>query len=79
MHPPMSERSERPLVSYEPNPLLAWLYQRFFDHVVIDEAWADRIEMLQETHRDIWDYVQTVLARYHDVYDHAGYRILTRN
>ena len=49
------------------------------DVIVIDDAWADRIEMLQESHREIWDYVQTVLARYHDVYDHAGYRILTRN
>ncbi len=35
--------SERPLVSYEPNPLLAWVYQRFFDHIAIDEAWASQV------------------------------------
>jgi glycerol-3-phosphate O-acyltransferase len=35
--------SERPLVSYEPNPLLAWVYQRFFDHIVVDEAWARQV------------------------------------
>ena len=32
--------SERPLLRYEPNPLLAWAYQRFFDHIEVDEAWA---------------------------------------
>ena len=32
--------SARPLVSYEPNPMLAWLYHRFFEHIVVDEAWA---------------------------------------
>src|SRR5262245_46211753 len=35
--------TERPLVSYEPNPLLAWLYGRFFEHIVVDEAWATRV------------------------------------
>jgi len=32
--------SERPLVAYEPNPLLGWLYHRFFEHIEVDEAWA---------------------------------------
>ncbi len=32
--------SDRPLVSYEPNPLLAWLYHRFFEHIVVDESWS---------------------------------------
>lgn len=31
---------ERPLVRYEPNALLAWLYHRFFEHIEVDEAWA---------------------------------------
>jgi glycerol-3-phosphate O-acyltransferase len=30
----------RPLVSYDPNPLLAWMYHRFFDHIAVDEAWT---------------------------------------
>ncbi len=30
----------RPLVSYEPNPVLAWLYHRFFEHIEVDEAWV---------------------------------------
>jgi glycerol-3-phosphate O-acyltransferase len=32
--------SDRPLVSYDPSPLLAWLYHRFFDHIEVDETWA---------------------------------------
>ncbi|WP_394837437.1 1-acyl-sn-glycerol-3-phosphate acyltransferase [Pendulispora rubella] len=32
--------SERPLVAYEPNAILGWLYHRFFDHIEVDEAWA---------------------------------------
>jgi glycerol-3-phosphate O-acyltransferase len=32
--------TSRTLVSYEPNPLLAWIYHRFFAHVEVDEAWA---------------------------------------
>lgn len=31
---------DRPLVSYEPNPLLAWVYRRFFESIEVDEAWA---------------------------------------
>ena len=34
------DRPKRPLLSYEPNPPLAWLYHRFFDHIAIDEAWT---------------------------------------
>jgi glycerol-3-phosphate O-acyltransferase len=34
---------DRPLVSYEPNPVLAWLYHRFFEHIEIDEAWTARV------------------------------------
>ncbi len=32
--------SDRPLVAYDPNPLLAWLYQRFFESIEVDESWA---------------------------------------
>jgi len=32
--------NDRPLVAYEPNPLLAWLYQSFFEHIEVDEAWT---------------------------------------
>ena len=35
--------SDRPLVSYEPNPLLAWLYHRFFEHIVVDESWRSAV------------------------------------
>lgn len=35
--------SERPLVAYEPNPALAWLYGRFFAHVEVDTAWAEAV------------------------------------
>ncbi|HTQ42174.1 MAG TPA: 1-acyl-sn-glycerol-3-phosphate acyltransferase [Polyangiaceae bacterium] len=31
---------DRPLVSYEPNALLAWVYRRFFESIEVDEAWA---------------------------------------
>lgn len=39
----MSDRSDRrdvPLVSYDPNPLLAWIYSRFFESIEVDDAWA---------------------------------------
>jgi glycerol-3-phosphate O-acyltransferase len=29
--------------AYEPNPALAWIYQRFFEHIEVDEAWAGRV------------------------------------
>ena len=29
--------------SYAPNPALAWIYQRFFEHIEVDEAWAGRV------------------------------------
>jgi glycerol-3-phosphate O-acyltransferase len=32
--------SDRPLVSYDPNPLLAWAYHRFFESIEVDEAWT---------------------------------------
>src|SRR5271165_6763726 len=32
--------SDRPLVSYDPNPLLAWVYGRFFESIEVDEAWT---------------------------------------
>jgi glycerol-3-phosphate O-acyltransferase len=32
--------SDRPLVSYDPNPVLAWIYSRFFESIEVDEAWA---------------------------------------
>ena len=31
---------DRPLVSYDPNPLLAWVYDRFFENIEVDEAWT---------------------------------------
>jgi glycerol-3-phosphate O-acyltransferase len=33
----------RALVSYEPNPILAWLYHRFFEHVEVDESWVSAV------------------------------------
>ena len=38
----------RTLVSYEPNPVLAWLYHRFFEHVQVDEAWAAAVREADE-------------------------------
>jgi glycerol-3-phosphate O-acyltransferase len=35
--------SERSPVAYEPNAALAWLYQRFFDHIEVDDAWASAV------------------------------------
>src|SRR4051794_28461394 len=32
-----------PLQSYVPNPALAWIYQRFFQNIEVDEAWAGRV------------------------------------
>lgn len=31
------------LASYEPNPALAWIYRRFFEHIEVDEAWATQV------------------------------------
>src|SRR5258708_3034779 len=36
----MNDRAPRSLPSYEPNPLLAWLYRRFFESIEVDESWA---------------------------------------
>ncbi len=33
----------RPLVSYEPNPILAWLYHRFFERIEVDAAWLSAV------------------------------------
>src|SRR4051794_41125002 len=35
--------SERELVRYEPNPILDWLYHRFFEHIEIDESWVNAV------------------------------------
>src|SRR5215468_7503788 len=35
--------SDRPLVPYDPNPMLAWLYHRFFDSIEVDESWASAV------------------------------------
>jgi len=35
--------SERELVRYEPNPVLAFLYHRFFEHIEIDESWVTAV------------------------------------
>jgi glycerol-3-phosphate O-acyltransferase len=32
--------NDRPLAPYEPNPVLARLYRRFFESIEVDEAWA---------------------------------------
>ena len=39
---------DRPLVRYEPSPLLAWLYHRFFEHIEVDEAWAHAVRAADE-------------------------------
>ncbi|HVH43168.1 MAG TPA: hypothetical protein VM925_12525, partial [Labilithrix sp.] len=31
------------LSSYEPNPALAWIYHRFFEHIEVDDAWAKQV------------------------------------
>jgi glycerol-3-phosphate O-acyltransferase len=31
------------LESYVPNPALAWIYHRFFEHIEVDQAWAGRV------------------------------------
>jgi glycerol-3-phosphate O-acyltransferase len=35
--------TDRPLVSYDPNPLLSWLYARFFERIEVDEAWVKAV------------------------------------
>lgn len=35
--------SPKGLESYAPNPALAWVYQRFFEHIEVDQAWAGRV------------------------------------
>src|ERR1700730_18175093 len=32
-----------PLSSYQPNPALAWIYHRFFEHIEVDQAWAKQV------------------------------------
>ncbi len=39
----MTPVPDRPLVAYDPNPALAWLYHRFFEHIEVDEAWASAV------------------------------------
>ena len=34
--------------TYEPNPLLAALYRRFFDRIQVDESWAKEVSRLSE-------------------------------
>src|SRR6186713_2581569 len=34
--------------TYEPNPLLAALYRRFFEHIHVDEDWARDVKRLAE-------------------------------
>jgi glycerol-3-phosphate O-acyltransferase len=40
--------TDRPLVSYEPNPLLAWVYHRFFESIEVDESWARAVRHADE-------------------------------
>jgi glycerol-3-phosphate O-acyltransferase len=37
----------RPLVPYEPNPMLGWLYHRFFDRIEVDEAWVSAVRQAE--------------------------------
>ena len=37
----MSPARSRP--TYEPNPLLAYVYRRFFDHIEVDETWVSAV------------------------------------
>jgi glycerol-3-phosphate O-acyltransferase len=39
---------ERPLVAYQPNPLLGWLYERFFSRIEVDEAWVRAVREADE-------------------------------
>ncbi len=34
---------DRPLIPYDPNPILGWLYERFFEHIEVDERWAQAV------------------------------------
>ncbi|MBX3203058.1 MAG: hypothetical protein KF894_33345, partial [Labilithrix sp.] len=36
------------LSSYEPNPALAWIYQRFFEHIEIDQAWTRQVREAEQ-------------------------------
>ena len=38
----MNDRAPRSLPAYEPNPVLAWAYKRFFESIEVDDAWAQR-------------------------------------
>ena len=38
----------RPLIRYEPSPLLARLYQRFFDRIDVDESWARAVREAEQ-------------------------------
>jgi glycerol-3-phosphate O-acyltransferase len=31
------------LTSYDPNPALAWIYHRFFEHIEVDQTWATQV------------------------------------
>lgn len=35
--------NERPLVAYEPNAVLGWMYERFFQHIEVDDAWVRNV------------------------------------
>src|SRR3954447_25211219 len=37
-----------PLSSYQPNPALAWIYRRFFEHIEVDETWARQVREADE-------------------------------
>ncbi|MCL2724062.1 MAG: 1-acyl-sn-glycerol-3-phosphate acyltransferase [Polyangiaceae bacterium] len=42
-----SRQIESGMASYEPNPVLAWIYHRFFEHIGVDKAWADRVRQAE--------------------------------
>jgi glycerol-3-phosphate O-acyltransferase len=36
------------LSSYDPNPALAWIYHRFFEHIEVDQTWATQVRAAEE-------------------------------
>lgn len=40
--------SEHRLVSYDPNPLLAWAYGRFFEDIEVDESWVSAVRAARD-------------------------------
>ena len=52
--------TDRPLVSYKPHAALAWLYQRFFENIEVDDSWAKAVR--EADRRGTVVYVQRNLS-----------------